>query len=289
MTNEQLVARIQGGGNIAENMLSLWEQNKGFISVMARKYEGYAELEDLEQSGYIGLNDAAQHYDPDKEMSFIGYAAFWIKRRMRECVSESRSVHLPFGLFDKVVEYKRFVREYSQNYGCNPSEREIQAAICVGREKLQRIQEAARMTQMQSLSKPVQAGEEECILEDLIAADGCPEENVIEAVDREEFKKIIWDSVDGLPDIQPVVIRQVYQEGKTRDSAGSVIGKTGNTIRAAESKGLRALRRKFYGNTYRKYFEEYIQAASFRHVGIKEFNHSWTSTTEAEVLRCIRE
>ena len=38
MDNEQLVARIQGGDNEAENMLQLWQQNTGFITMLARKY-----------------------------------------------------------------------------------------------------------------------------------------------------------------------------------------------------------------------------------------------------------
>ena len=38
MDNEQLVARIQGGDNEAENMLQLWKQNKGFIATIARKH-----------------------------------------------------------------------------------------------------------------------------------------------------------------------------------------------------------------------------------------------------------
>ena len=36
-SNEQLVARIQAGDNVAENMLQLWKQNKGFINMMANK------------------------------------------------------------------------------------------------------------------------------------------------------------------------------------------------------------------------------------------------------------
>ena len=38
MNNEQLVARIQGGDNEAENMFQLWKQNKGFIAMIARRY-----------------------------------------------------------------------------------------------------------------------------------------------------------------------------------------------------------------------------------------------------------
>ena len=53
MDNEQLVARIQAGENKADNMLQLWQQNRGFIATMARKYTNLAEMEDLEQEGYI--------------------------------------------------------------------------------------------------------------------------------------------------------------------------------------------------------------------------------------------
>ena len=58
MDNEQLVARIQSGQDEAENMLQLWQQNRGFITMMARKYASLAEMEDLEQEGYIGLCEA---------------------------------------------------------------------------------------------------------------------------------------------------------------------------------------------------------------------------------------
>ena len=76
MDNEQLVPRIQAGDNEAENMLQLWKQNKGFIAMIARRYSAGAEMEDLEQEGYIALCEAVQHYDPTRGLSFISYAAF---------------------------------------------------------------------------------------------------------------------------------------------------------------------------------------------------------------------
>lgn len=124
MDNEQLVSRIQGGDNEAENMLQLWKQNKGFIATIARRYSAGAEMEDLEQEGYIALCEAVQHYDPERGMSFIGYAAFWIKRRMRICADNSRTVRLSFNAGDEVWQYQKIMREYRQEYGCDPSDRE---------------------------------------------------------------------------------------------------------------------------------------------------------------------
>ena len=51
MTNEQLARRIRAGENEAENMKTLWIQCKAFVAKMARKYSGYAEMDDLMQEG----------------------------------------------------------------------------------------------------------------------------------------------------------------------------------------------------------------------------------------------
>ena len=125
MDNEQLVARIQGGDNEAENMLQLWQQNKGFIAMIARRYSAGAEMEDLEQEGYIALCEAARHYESDRGASFISYAAFWIKRRMRICADNNRTVRLSFNAGDEVRQYQKIMREYRQEYGCDPSDREL--------------------------------------------------------------------------------------------------------------------------------------------------------------------
>lgn len=52
VANEELVIRIQAGTDVPENMLQLWEQTKAFIHTVALRYQGLAELEDLEQEGY---------------------------------------------------------------------------------------------------------------------------------------------------------------------------------------------------------------------------------------------
>ena len=77
MTNEQLVARIQAGENTAENMLQLWQQTKAFVAKLAKKYKGYAEFDDLMQEGYLGLNEAVNHYDVSQHIPFINYAAYF--------------------------------------------------------------------------------------------------------------------------------------------------------------------------------------------------------------------
>ena len=82
MTNEQLVIRVKAGEDTAGNMLKLWQQNKGFIAKMAKKYQGYAEMDDMMQEGYIALCEAVRQYDPEQGVTFLHYAAFWIRQAM---------------------------------------------------------------------------------------------------------------------------------------------------------------------------------------------------------------
>ena len=54
MDNEQLVIRIRAGIDVAENMLQLWQQNKGYICKIVNAYREYAEEDDLLSRGLSG-------------------------------------------------------------------------------------------------------------------------------------------------------------------------------------------------------------------------------------------
>ena len=72
MTNEELVALIQAGDR--DRMGELWQNVERFVWQQAyRRTQQGAEgdtVEDLYQSGYLALVDAANTYDPCKGKSF---------------------------------------------------------------------------------------------------------------------------------------------------------------------------------------------------------------------------
>lgn len=280
MTNEQLVIRVKGGDNTAGNMLELWEQNKRFISAIARKYSAGAELEDLEQSGYIGLNDAVTHYEPDKGVSFIGYAAFWIKRRMRECVDNNRPVHLSTGVCADIRDYKKVIREYEQNSGCAPSDAEICGAMRISREKLAQIRQAVQAGQIRSLNEPIENEDGETILEECIASSDDLEESAVESMDTENMKRGLWCAVDNLPSEQSRIIRLRFIEGLTLREIGEHIGVTVGQVNTIQKKAERTLKTRAPRYCYRHYYEEYLAAAPISHTGVRRFLQTWTSETE---------
>lgn len=87
MTNEQLVARIQGGE--AGLIDLLLKQNHGYIRKVAARYWHIAknnrgmDEDDLLQAATVGMLEAAPVWDPERG-SFLTVGTFYMKRSIRE-------------------------------------------------------------------------------------------------------------------------------------------------------------------------------------------------------------
>ncbi len=285
MTNEQLAARIQAGEDTANNMLRLWMQNERFIAKLAMKYQGCAELDDLKQEGYLGLCEAVRQYDPDQGATFISYAAFWIRQAMKRYIDNCCSVvRLPVHAREWIQKYNKAVREYQKYYGTEPPERALCALLGVSREKLHTIQKDAGMGQIDSLSRPTAGEDEELTLADMVSSGEDMEEDVMKALDTAAMRREVWLAVDALPDRLPAVVRMRFRDGKTLEQAGERMGVSRSRIRELERQAFRMLGTERRGGKLKRYYEEYLQAAPVRHVGVESFNRTWTSSTERDAI-----
>ena len=287
MTNEQLVARIRAGEDEAENMLALWQQNKGFIYKMAMKYQSYAEIEDLNQEGYIGLCEAVQHYDPEQGASFIHYAAFWIQQTMQRYIYNCCSVvRFPEYARNEVQQYKKILNEYRKWYGKEPTDKEISAFMGVSREKLDTIKKNVIASKIQSLSEPVGGEDEEFSLGDTVASEQDLEEDIIKTLDTEIMTEALWKAVDDLPGKNMAeVLRYRYQDKKTLKEVGESLGVATERVRQIERDAMRKLRVPSRCAPFRGYYEQYLAPVTIHHVGLNEFERTWMSSTELEALR----
>lgn len=285
ISNERLVALIRAGENEKDNMLQLWQQNKGFIYKMARKNSGYVEMDDLMQEGYLGLYEAVRHYEPDQNSSFIHYAAFWIRQIMQRYVDNCSSVvRIPVHAREDIREYRKVVREYQKYYGCEPSENVLCALLDVEWEKLQEIKKSTVMGQIDSLSRPMLGQNDDITWADAVASDENIEEDVIKRLDAVAMKERLWIAVDQLPEEQSNVIRKRYQKRMTLQEVGQSLGISSGAAKNIESKAMRLLRNPRRCRSFRAYYEEYIESYSYRHVGVRSFQNTWLSEVEREVL-----
>lgn len=285
MTNEQLAIRIKSGIDVADNMLALWQQNRGFIHKIANQYRAYADAEDLEQEGYLGLSDAVNHYNPDEGVTFLHYASFWIKQYMSRYVKSNGTIRLPEFMQGRIREYNRMAQKWLQNYHREPTDMEICHFLDISLEMLENLRKAAQMAQIGSLDVPV--GEEgDCSMYDLLPSAMDEEEQTIEKIQHEQLCAVLWPLVDALPGQQPQVIRARYQEKRTLADIAKEKGVTLDAIRQQEAKGLRELRKPSKSKLLRPFLpdDDRIYFRALQGNGVGRFNLTWTSSTERVAL-----
>ncbi|MDO5590130.1 MAG: sigma-70 family RNA polymerase sigma factor [Lachnospiraceae bacterium] len=283
-TNEQLVALIRAGENVSSNMLMLWEQNKGFIAKVARRYFGYAEMDDLMQEGYLGLSNAVDHYDLSYKVPFINYAALWIRQNITRYIENTGTVRIPSWMQNKIMKYKKIEREYQTAYNRKPTDREMRGLLDVSEGELASIKENAEKGQIRSLSEPVTSDSEDITLYDAIASDEDLEEDALRKRDHEIMTADLDRAIAMLPERQQIVLKKRYKEGCTGKEAATELGCSDKYIYRLERQALTVLARPGRSKGYRIYFEQYISANTIRHVGVESFQRTGYSEVERAVL-----
>ena len=236
MENEELVARIKAGIDTADNMLALWEQNRGMIGKLARRYSAYADIEDLQQEGYLALYDAIDGFKPDKGVRFLSYATTIIERQMRRYIyANGSSVRIPEHEQAKMYEYKKMVNAFQTYLGRKPTRQEIAYNMGLSDKGVRELEKTVRMGQIASLDTPLTDENGADTLIDII-----PDENnamlaVMDDMQREELESVIWGMVDSLPGNQGAVLRGRFLQGQTLKEVGDKMGMTAERTRTMQN------------------------------------------------------
>lgn len=226
MTNEQLVTRIRAGEDVSRNMLQLWQQVKAFIHTMAMRYQGMADLEDLEQEGYIALYPAIDGYDPDKGVLFLTYAEYHISQAMRRYVLMNQgSMRLSFRAHGLAMKYKKFCNAFQLQRGQEPSDRVAAQHMSLSVDQIREIRQNMILDSVGSLDAAL-PDSEDLTIGDTVPSGEDLEKDAAERLDQEHLRTVLWSMVDHLPDRQPAVIRMKYQQNMTLKEIGEVYGVT---------------------------------------------------------------
>lgn len=140
LTKEQehaLARRVLAGDLEARN--ELVEHNYGLVASLASNYlSSGISFDDLFQEGCIGLIEAANRFDPEKNTRFSTYATPWIKKYItRASVRSGFPVRIPRRLEPYVNKVLSFVRYFEMTEGKEPSIEEISESTGVSQEIVQ--------------------------------------------------------------------------------------------------------------------------------------------------------
>lgn len=290
MSNEELVILIQSGQETADNMLQLWQQNKRLISMIAKKYAGYAEQEDLEQEGYLALKHAAEKYDSSMQVPFVNYAAQWIHCGMRRYIENCGAVvRIPVHEQQKCREYKRAANAFCSIYGRKPTQYEIARYMELSPKQIEEIEKSIRMMRLKSMDELVASEDDECTLGELVGSTEDIEADVLDRVEQEELKAVLWSAVDTLPGQQPEVIRMKYQQGKTLKAIGAKIGISYQRVHQLEYMAMREMRKSQRAKHLLPFLPEELGSTAYNCSGAGRFKRTFTSSTELAVFRLLED
>ncbi len=217
MTNEELVGFIQSGEiDRKDGLQQLYLVNKGLLFSFAKRYaKEKTDIEDLIQEGFIGLMESIDSFDLEKGVSFMTYAGFRIKKRMRDFAYDDCSIRVSSHINNRYVRYKEFCEEYLNEYGIEPDEKTVCDALEITPEQLKYCLDNIALKNTSSTDVNVNDEGQILTVGDMLKDPKCFEDDLIEKMIDDENQKTINDCLDSLPKDMGSVVREYVFENKT--------------------------------------------------------------------------
>jgi RNA polymerase sigma-B factor len=131
---DALAARAAGGDAAARG--ELIDRLMPLVSRLARRFEGRAAREDLEQAGVVGVLSALSGYDPSRGTAFAAYATPFAAGEMLAVLRGSAPVHVSRTGRDLAAMVEAAVDAVAAEKGRAPAPGEIAAAAGLDEEQV---------------------------------------------------------------------------------------------------------------------------------------------------------
>lgn len=191
-------------------------------------------LDDLIQSGMVGLLEAARQYDASQGASFETYAGIRIRGAMLDEVRRydwtPRSVHR------KAREISEAMYRIERRTGRDARDTEVAAELGMSLEDYHRsLQDTVgcRLFSVEELAEQGDAGLEQC---------GDDSGESVDLLVQERFKEALADAIAGLPERERLVISLYYEEEMNLREIGEVLGVSESRVCQIHSQAMLRLR-----------------------------------------------
>lgn len=246
LTNEQIVEQFQQGNQNA--LGALVDKNQGLVrsraSYFYRSHGNDLELEDLVQSGMLGMIRAAEKFDLTLGYKFTTYAYKWIDKAIRKAINkEGHTIRIPAGKYLKLNKLKQILK-------ANPEASEEELYKILKQEGIDKKQAddlfLINRNQVNSTSLNINLDSEDSTgdeLMDMVGDDSIPVDDQILKKDMEDF---LMKALDQLSDREKQIIIYRYgldnEKPKTLEEIGTIYSLSRERIRQIENQALGKLK-----------------------------------------------
>ena len=235
----------------ADALHHLTEAHLRLVVAIAGRFRSFAlPFADLVQEGYVGLLEAAARFEPDREVRFATYAAWWVRAAMQDYVLRNWSIvrggtsSAQKALFFNLRRLRARLARTGEAAGSRVLG-EIASAIGVPVADVEQMN--ARLAGPDiSLNAPLQETEvgADSRQDFLVDRDPLPDETVVEAVDEERRRAWLREALHELSERELRIVseRRLREGSATLESLGASLGISKERVRQIECKALDKLR-----------------------------------------------
>jgi len=214
------------------------------VNRIAVRLPAHIDLDDLHNTGVIGLMDAIDKYDPEKNCKFKTYAEFRIKGAI---LDQLRSLDwVPRSIRQKSRRLEQAYAAVEQRLGRPATEHEIAESLGIELGQFHFLVNQVRGVSMINLDELRAAGESDQPLHGDLFED-VKAENPFLLLKLREMRQAIAECIAALPEKERLVISLYYYEDLNMKEIGSVLAITESRVCQIHTKAVARLRSKLRG------------------------------------------
>lgn len=197
--------------------------------------------EDLVSYGIIGLIDAIERFEPDRNLRFETYA---IPRIKGAIIDELRAIDwVPRSVRTKARAVEHALAHLESTLRRTPTESEVAAELEMTAAEFHKALRKISSVGVMALDEVLRVGDRS---ERSTLGETLPDRarGPMDAFEVKESKEALADAVEGMPDRERTVLTMYYYDGLTLTEIGGVLGVTESRVCQIHTKALRQLRSK---------------------------------------------
>ncbi|MDD6924543.1 MAG: FliA/WhiG family RNA polymerase sigma factor [Veillonellaceae bacterium] len=189
----------------------------------------HVDRDDLVSSGFFGLLNAVDRFEPSRGNKFETYAGVRIKGAMLDYLRSKDWISV--SLRQKIRKYEQVVGRLESELGRSATDEEIAEQMGMTMEELERLTRQLNMATIVPL-------EDYVVGEQPQAPDSDPQE----IAERKEMKHLLAKAIDRLPEKERIVVSLYYYEELTLKEISRILGLTEARISQLNTKAVMRLR-----------------------------------------------